>query len=344
MSEQQNTQQPVARISLHRVDGVPRATLLQTLGGAAVLPIGEIDVYAAPVVAANEQQNTQHPVAVTTAVPADAENYLRQKYGAARAHPEWRALEAAFYAGMKLQADRNAAPPVPRDVLMAFGEAVRDAWLEYEDGQRFTVDLAAIADRYASQVQSEPQLISYAPDMATCTLRIGDEQYLFDRHTTQSEPVNQQTLAALKDCVEDSRQVLAQDEQIYSESYRPHRLEYQRRVVANAEAAIAAAEAAQPVVYPIERVLTDADHLAHCVDAILLALNKYHGAKARAEVEETAANVLELEHCEAAVSECWRAAHTATYEYRKRAQRYRDSAATQQPASAQPVAVPEGGE
>lgn len=72
-----------------------------------------------------------------------------------------------------------------------------------------------------------------------------------------NEKVNKQLLAALKDCVEDSRQVLAQDEQIYSESYRPHRLEYQRKVVANAEATIAAAEAAQPVAVPAIRELTD---------------------------------------------------------------------------------------
>lgn len=44
------------------------------------------------------------------------------------------------------------APPVPRDVLMAFGEAVlvKAGVFMYES------DIAAIADRYASQMQPEP--------------------------------------------------------------------------------------------------------------------------------------------------------------------------------------------
>lgn len=45
-------------------------------------------------------------------------------------------------------------------------------------------------------------------------------------------------LAALEDCVDDSRTVLAQDEQIYSERYRPHVLTEQARVVREAAAAI----------------------------------------------------------------------------------------------------------
>lgn len=48
------------------------------------------------------------------------------------------------------------APPVPRDVLMAFGEAVRDAAKRADFDIGEDVDLAAIADRYASKVPPEP--------------------------------------------------------------------------------------------------------------------------------------------------------------------------------------------
>lgn len=187
------------------------------------------------------------------------------------------------------------AQPVPRDVLMAALADCREECAKHYLGNDddSEINLAAIADRYASQVQPEP--------------------------------VNQQMLAALKMVLDD-----------------PDALDGRPRTYKCVMEAIAAAEAAQPVVYPIERVLTDADHLAHCVDALLLALNECHGAEARVEAAETAANVLELERREEAVSECWRAAHTATYEYRKRAQRFRDSAATKHPAIAQPVAVPDG--
>lgn len=34
----------------------------------------------------------------------------------------------------------------------------------------------------------EPRLVSYAPDMQTCTLAAGDNQFLFDRHIEAGEP------------------------------------------------------------------------------------------------------------------------------------------------------------
>ena len=37
-----------------------------------------------------------------------AEEYLRDRYGAHRGHPEWRALEEAFNAGVKAEKDRVA--------------------------------------------------------------------------------------------------------------------------------------------------------------------------------------------------------------------------------------------
>lgn len=50
------------------------------------------------------------------------------------------------------------APPVPRDVLMAFGEAVCDECARHYlgDEEDSEIDLSAIADRYASRVQPEP--------------------------------------------------------------------------------------------------------------------------------------------------------------------------------------------
>ena len=44
---------------------------------------------------------------------ADAEEYLRNKYGAYRGHPEWRALEAAFNAGRAIPPSPSTAPEVP---------------------------------------------------------------------------------------------------------------------------------------------------------------------------------------------------------------------------------------
>lgn len=56
------------------------------------------------------------------------------------------------------------AQPVPRDVLMAFGTAVHDAAINAAGDNKnpsplygvMNIDLAAIADRYASKVQPEP--------------------------------------------------------------------------------------------------------------------------------------------------------------------------------------------
>lgn len=52
-----------------------------------------------------------------------------------------------------------------------------------------------------------------------------------------------QLVGALEDCLDDSRQALADMEQIYSDSYRPWRLVSQRKTIAEAEAALTAAKA-----------------------------------------------------------------------------------------------------
>lgn len=57
---------------------------------------------------------------------------------------------------------------------------------------------------------------------------------------TKLEQAARQALEALSDCVDDSRTVLSQNEQIYTERYRPHVLIEQERVVKDAETAIAA--------------------------------------------------------------------------------------------------------
>lgn len=54
---------PIAKVSLYRLDGELRGIVLRTYEGAGLLPLGDHDVYAAPVTAANDQQNTQQPVA-----------------------------------------------------------------------------------------------------------------------------------------------------------------------------------------------------------------------------------------------------------------------------------------
>lgn len=94
----------------------------------------------------------------------------------------------------------TSATPVPRDVLMAFGETVREQTLEtaWQIGKgklRSAVDLAAIADRYASQVPPERESIT--PQQLADLLAAGGYAQL-DKRANQPEPVNQQMLAALK--------------------------------------------------------------------------------------------------------------------------------------------------
>lgn len=77
--------------------------------------------------------------------------------------------------------------------------------------------------------------------------------------------------------------------------------------------------------------LIDADHLAECAERLLASLNRRDGAIERVEVADMgdigapqrAAN--ELEAAQEQVSEFWRAVRSATYEYRKRAERARQA-------------------
>lgn len=58
--------------------------------------------------------------------------------------------------------------------------------------------------------------------------------------------INEQLLVCLKDCVEDSESVVADHIERYGENYKTLRLAEMRRVVADAHAAIAAAELSFP--------------------------------------------------------------------------------------------------
>ncbi len=93
--------------------------------------------------------------------------------------------------------------------------------------------------------------------------------------------------------------------------------------------------------YPIERVLNDADHLADSAEQLLLALNKLYGAEAKAEAAETATNVAAVDQCQSEVADFFTGVRLATHEYRKRARRYRESvaaiAAAEQAQQAEPV-------
>lgn len=81
----------------------------------------------------------------------------------------------------------------------------------------------------------------------------------------------------------------------------------------------------------VRSALIDADHLAHCSERLLAALNRKAGALERVEVADMgdagapARAALELEQAEADVSEYWRAVRSATYEYQKRAERARQA-------------------
>ena len=74
--------------------------------------------------------------------------------------------------------------------------------------------------------------------------------------------------------------------------------------------------------------LIDADHLAECAERLLAALNRKAGAIDRMEVSDVDGEMhqraaTELEQADEEVSEFWRAVRSATYEYRKRAERAR---------------------
>lgn len=61
------------------------------------------------------------------AVPTDADEWLRQRFGVVRGHPEWRALVEAFNAGRAAPA-APAAAPAPAEAVQIEALAHRIAW------------------------------------------------------------------------------------------------------------------------------------------------------------------------------------------------------------------------
>lgn len=150
---------------------------------------------------------------VAAAEPRQPPVAFRWRYGAECDDTRWHFSEIPI--GSYL--DRTIEPlylAPPRDVLMAFGEAVlvKAGVFMYES------DIAALADRYASQVQTERNTvtleemvaklkagengdaISEAMTQATADMALG--RAIREGRASQSEPVNQQMLAALERLLE----------------------------------------------------------------------------------------------------------------------------------------------
>lgn len=109
--------------------------------GMADKPIVEIAKQAeALLMEAARKPNTQHPVAQITG----GKTYMSVE------------LLENCPADLPNGAQPYLSPPVPRDVLMAFGAAVRDAAKRADFDIGEDVDIEAIADRYAGKVQPEP--------------------------------------------------------------------------------------------------------------------------------------------------------------------------------------------
>lgn len=178
------------------------------------------------------KQNTQQPVAWLV----ERHAFRASQHGQDAEGNDWLEVTNEGYA-KAFQV--FAAPPVPRDVLMAFGEAIQKDCLAQlvkavstEHAQLLVegVDLAAIADRYASKVQPDGnckfplcQNEQYQQDMAEALHR--------ELYTGKPEPVNQQLLVALKGLCSINDETITQ---------------HQRAVRwLKAHEAIAAAEAAQ---------------------------------------------------------------------------------------------------
>ena len=267
----------------------------------------------------NAAQNTQQPVAWLS-IDCIGERYL------CFSEPSDNDEKLALY----------TAPPVSRDVLMAFGEAVCDECARHYlgDEEDSEIDLSALADRYASQVRPERcQCCGYLvteSEHKGC-LRAG-------RAANAPEPVNQQLLRTLHHIEGAAKDIRVE---------RHH-------IASAARAAIAVAEAAQPVVdvatatsgffvyddnVGFERVGT----AARAKELAQEAVDEYRHEAGEGWPEEVE-NV------------CWGVVLGATKEVPIAdsdgnstdwaGDRYVDYVLTdcQQPASAHPVAVPEGWE
>ena len=67
---------------------------------------------------------------------------------------------------------------------------------------------------------------------------IAEEMHKLQAENTALKAQVNELREALESCLDDSREVLDNYLQIYSETYKPHRLEHQRKVIADAEQAL----------------------------------------------------------------------------------------------------------
>ena len=91
---------PIAKVSLYRLDGELRGTVLRTYEGAGLLPLGDHDVYAAPVTAANQPEPVnQQTLAALNGLTEDIQCLIGESAGVYGLHlngdlSPWGELEA----------------------------------------------------------------------------------------------------------------------------------------------------------------------------------------------------------------------------------------------------------
>lgn len=187
------------------------------------------------------EKNTQHPVAWVWQFE-DGEFYETPHHTKDECE-----RDCCGYDGMAVPL--YTAPPVPRDVLLAFGKEVAD---EIARSLPFPgrADIAALADSYASKAQSEP--VPSGPAMHMPSGFVFDEVLAAAEPsdlvalTPQLEPVNHQMLAALKHCHAVFDQYI--EHHLKKPDYaKAASNEHHRKVCAVAIAAAEQAQQAEPV-------------------------------------------------------------------------------------------------
>lgn len=99
-----------------------------------------------------------------------------------------------------------------------------------------------------------------------------------------------------------------------------------RRLEHEIEVLKAALEArAIPEPYPVRYVLTDADHMAVCANGLMESLNVYAAAEDAHSEHETQETAAAVDAASEDLAGRFQPLRNAIYEYRKRAQRYRDA-------------------
>lgn len=94
------------------------------------------------------------------------------------------------------------ATPVPRDVLMAFGEAVRDAAKRADFDIGEDVNISAIADRYASQVPAEPAIPNGAMQFTGELHKIGMKWIEYAKAQFDTNDISVAVWSAMRDALD----------------------------------------------------------------------------------------------------------------------------------------------